>query len=354
MRIDTFIFLMFIGIGILLLLLNIINLTEVFHIVEWKTIFSLFYLMVIVNVMKDTKFLDYLSLKMLKKSKRVVISLIILTLLLSAIMTNDVSLFVIIPLTLIINKYVKMPLKDLEKLIIFEGISANIGSALTPMGNPQNLFLFHFYNIGALEFIINMIPFEIFGILVILPFLNAKKYDVDINVDVEFNKEWVIYILTFILVLLCIFGYLNFLYILPLMLIILIYNRVEIDILFLLTFIFLFIDIEGFKKLGIIDLFHIKCNNLMLMVYSSLLSQIISNVPAAVLLSNVYKNWLPIAYGVNVGGNGTLLASFANLITLRLSKGNVGAGRFLLFGVIIYIMHLTTLIIYTIVLFKSE
>ena len=347
MRIDTFIFLMFIGIGILLLLLNIINLTEVFHIVEWKTIFSLFYLMVIVNVMKDTKFLDYLSLKMLKKSKRVVISLIILTLLLSAIITNDVSLFVIIPLTLIINKYVKMPLKDLEKLIIFEGISANIGSALTPMGNPQNLFLFHFYNIGALEFIINMIPFEIFGILVILPFLNAKKYDVDINVDVEFNKEWVIYILTFILVLLCIFGYLNFLYILPLMLIILIYNRVEIDILFLLTFIFLFIDIEGFKKLGIIDLFHIKCNNLMLMVYSSLLSQIISNVPAAVLLSNVYKNWLPIAYGVNVGGNGTLLASFANLITLRLSKGNVGAGRFLLFGVIIYIMHLTTLIIYT-------
>ena len=347
MRIDTFIFLMFIGIGILLLLLNIINLTEVFHIVEWKTIFSLFYLMVIVNVMKDTKFLDYLSLKMLKKSKRVVISLIILTLLLSAIITNDVSLFVILPLTLIINKYVKMPLKDLEKLIIFEGISANIGSALTPMGNPQNLFLFHFYNIGALEFIINMIPFEIFGILVILPFLNAKKYDVDINVDVEFNKEWVIYILTFVLVLLCIFGYLNFLYILPLMLIILIYNRVEIDILFLLTFIFLFIDIEGFKKLGIIDLFHIKCNNLMLMVYSSLLSQIISNVPAAVLLSNVYKNWLPIVYGVNVGGNGTLLASFANLITLRLSKGNVGAGRFLLFGVIIYIMHLTTLIIYT-------
>lgn len=347
MRIDTFIFLIFIGIGILFLLLNIINPTEVFHIVEWKTIFSLFYLMVIVNVMKDTKFLDYLSLKMLKKSKRVVISLIILTLLLSAIMTNDVSLFVIIPLTLIINKYVKMPLKDLEKLIIFEGISANIGSALTPMGNPQNLFLFHFYNIGALEFIINMIPFEIFGILAILPFLNAKKYDVDINVDVEFNKEWVIYILTFILVLLCIFGYLNFLYILPLMLIILIYNRVEIDILFLLTFIFLFIDIEGFKKLGIIDLFHIKCNNLMLMVYSSLLSQIISNVPAAVLLSNVYKNWLPIAYGVNVGGNGTLIASFANLITLRLSKGNVGAGRFLLFGVIIYIMHLTTLIIYT-------
>lgn len=129
MKIDTFIFLMFISIGILLLLLNIINPMEVFHIVEWKTIFSLFYLMVIINIMRDTKFLDYISLKILKKSKRIFIALIFLTLFLSSLITNDVSLFVIIPLTLIIHRYTNMPFKDLEKLIIFEGVSANIGSA---------------------------------------------------------------------------------------------------------------------------------------------------------------------------------------------------------------------------------
>ncbi|MEO2116970.1 MAG: SLC13 family permease [Methanocaldococcus sp.] len=349
MRIDTFIFLMFICLGILLLLLNIIRPLEIFYIVEWKTIFSLFYLMVIVNVMKDTKFLDYLSLKMLEKSRRVFLSLITLTLLLSSIITNDVSLFVIIPLTLIINKHVKMSLRDLEKLIIFEGISANIGSALTPIGNPQNLFLFHFYNIGILEFIINMIPFEIFGILAILPFLEFKKYDTEIHIDIKFKKEWIFYMLSFILILLCIFGYLNFMYIFPLIIVILMYKRVKVDYLFLLTFIFLFVDIEGLKKIGIINIFSIKCNNIMLMIYSSLLSQIISNVPAAVLLSHLYKNWLPIAYGVNVGGNGTLIASFANLIVLRLSNGNVGVGRFLLIGGIIYIMHLTALILYFIV-----
>jgi Na+/H+ antiporter NhaD/arsenite permease-like protein len=330
----------------LLLLLDIIKPIDLFYIVEWKTIFSLFYLMVIVNVMRDTKFLDYISLKILKKSKRIFIALIFLTLFLSAIITNDVSLFVIVPLTLIINQYVNMPLKDLEKLIIFEGISANIGSALTPIGNPQNLFLYHFYNIGTLEFIINMLPFEIFGILVILPFLEFKRYDAKVNIDIEFKKEWIVYIAIFILVLLCIFGFLKFLYILPLILAVIIYKKVRVDWLFLLTFIFLFVDIEGLKRIGIIDIFSIKCDEIMLMVYSSLLSQIISNVPATVLLSNLYSNWLPIAYGVNVGGNGTLIASFANLITLRLSDKKVSVGRFLLIGIMIYVMHLLALSAY--------
>ena len=346
MKIDTFIFLMFICIGMLLLLLDIIKPIELLHIVEWKTIFSLFYLMVIINVMRDTKFLDYISLKILKKSNRIFIALIFLTLFLSAIITNDVSLFVIIPLTLIINQYTNMPLKDLEKLIIFEGISANIGSALTPIGNPQNLFLYHFYNIGALEFIINMLPFEIFGILVILPFLEFKRYDAKVDIDIEFKKEWIIYTTIFILVLLCVFGCLEFLYILPLILAVMIYKRAKVDWLFLLTFIFLFVDIEGLKRIGIIDIFSIKCDEIMLMIYSSLLSQIISNVPATVLLSNLYSNWLPIAYGVNVGGNGTLIASFANLITLRLSDKKVGIIRFLLVGGVIYLMHLTALVIY--------
>ncbi|WP_457613241.1 SLC13 family permease [Methanocaldococcus sp.] len=345
MRIDTFIFLVFIGIGILLLIFNLVSPTLAFHAIEWKTIFSLFYLMVVVNVMKDTMFLDYISLKILKRSERVFLVLIFLTLFLSAIITNDVSLFVIIPLTLIISEYADLPFDDLEKLLIFEGISANIGSALTPIGNPQNLYLYHFYNIGALKFIISMIPFEIFGIIVILPFLEFKKYKATIS-DIEFKKEWLLYLALFVLVLLCIFGKLNFIYALPLILSVLFYKKPKIDYLLLLTFIFLFIDIEGLKRTGVIDMFLIKCNNVMLMIYSSLLSQIISNVPAAVLLSNLYNNWLPIAYGVNVGGNGTLIASFANLITLRLSKGNIGVWRFLLLGILIYISHLILLVIY--------
>ncbi|WP_245527796.1 SLC13 family permease [Methanocaldococcus fervens] len=307
---------------------------------------TLFYLMVIVNVLRDLKFLDYVSLKILKYSKRTFITLIALTFILSMLITNDVALFVIVPLTLILFRYIGADKKDLEKLIIFEGISANIGSAMTPIGNPQNLFLFHFYDIGVVDFIINMIPFEILGILVIFPFLEFKKYDAKINTNIEFKKEWIFYILTFILVLLCIFGFLNFIWLFPLILAILIYRKVKVDYLFLLTFVFLFIDIEGFKRIGIADIFLIKCDDIMLMIYSSLLSQIISNVPATILLSNLYENWLPIAYGVNAGGNGSLIASFANLITLRLSDKKVSVVRFLLIGMTIYIMHLTALATY--------
>ncbi|XRP97557.1 SLC13 family permease [Methanocaldococcus sp. 16A] len=345
MRVDTFIFLIFIFVGILMLIF-VVSLSEAIHVIEWKTIISLFYLMVIVNVLKDSKFLDYVSLIVIKHSSRVFITLITLTLILSMIITNDVVLFVIIPLTLILFKYIEANKKDLEKLIIFEGVSANIGSSLTPIGNPQNLFLYHFYNIEAFEFIKNMIPFEILGILIILPFIEFKKYNCKINVEIEFKKEWIIYLIIFMLILLCIFGFLNFIYLFPIILAIILIKKPKIDYLFLLTFIFLFIDVYGIKKLDIINLFHIRGDDVMLMVYSSLLSQIISNVPTTVLLSNIYDNWLPIAYGVNVGGNGTLISSFANLITLRLSNREVGVVRFLLIGMLIYIMHLVALTLY--------
>ncbi|AIJ06210.1 Citrate transporter [Methanocaldococcus bathoardescens] len=328
------------------MLMFVVSLSEAIHVVEWKTIISLFYLMAIVNVLKDLKFLDYVSLIVIKHSSRIFITLIALTLILSMLITNDVVLFVIVPLTLILFKYIEADKKDLEKLIIFEGISANIGSGLTPIGNPQNIFLYHFYNIDAFEFVKNMVPFEIFGILVILPFMEFRKYNCKIDVDVEFKKEWIIYLIIFMLILLCIFGFLNFIYVFPIILAVILIKKPKIDYLFLLTFIFLFVDVYGIKKLGIINLFNVVNNDVMLMIYSSLLSQIISNVPATVLLSNIYDNWLPIAYGVNVGGNGTLISSFANLITLRLSNREVSVVRFLLIGMIIYIMHLTALTLY--------
>ncbi|WP_423793206.1 SLC13 family permease [Methanocaldococcus indicus] len=344
MRADTLIFSIFIFIGILMLFF-VVNISQIVYIVEWKTILSLFYLMVVVEILKSSKFLDYISLIILRKTKRVFIAIIFLTLILSMFLTNDVVLFVIVPLTLIMFESIEDK-KDLEKLIIFEGISANIGSGFTPIGNPQNLFLYHFYHIGVLEFLKNMLPYEILGVFILLFFLEYKKYRYNINVNISFKKEWILYIFIFLLVIFSIFGVINYLYILPIILALIIIKRPKIDYLFLVTFIFLFIDIYGLKKLGIIELFDIKGNDITIMIYSSLLSQIISNVPATVLLSNIYNNWIPIAYGVNIGGNGTLIASFANLITLRLSNRNVSIGAFLFFSIIVYILHLLSLIIY--------
>ena len=344
-KIDTAIFLIFIIIAVLFLL-TIIEPYKVISLVEWKTIFTLFYILVVVNVLKDSKFLEWVSLSMLNCTERIYIMLIVLTLLLSSIITNDIALFVIIPITGIVSKYVQMSSRDLEKLFIFEGISANIGSALTPIGNPQNLFIFHYYHLSSFEFIKNMIPYELCGILVLLPFLNFKKVKPVHFKKMEFKNEWIVYSSIFILVILSALNIINYIYLFPIIMIVLILKRVKIDYLFLLTFCALFIDIEGMKQLGIMDLFFIQCNGIMLMIYSSILSQILSNVPTTILLSNLYPDWISIAYGVNIGGNGTLIASFANLITLRLSNGKIGVIRFLIFGALIYLLHLILLIIY--------
>ncbi|WP_292460325.1 SLC13 family permease [Methanothermococcus sp.] len=350
-KIDTAIFLMFIIVAVLFLL-TVIEPYKVISIVEWKTIFTLFYILVIVNLLKDSKFLEWISLSLLNCTKRIYIMLIILTLIMSSIITNDIALFVIIPITGIVSKYIQMSSRDLEKLFIFEGISANIGSTLTPIGNPQNLFIFYHYHLTIFEFIKNMIPYELCGILVLLPFLNFNTCSLFTTKkpfyfkNMEFKNEWMAYILIFILVVLSALNIVNYIYLFPIMVIILILKRIKIDYLFLLTFCALFIDIEGIKHLGIMNLFFIQWNSIALMIYSSILSQILSNVPATILLSNLYSNWIPIAYGVNVGGNGTLIASFANLITLRLSSGKIGVIRFLIFGGTIYLLHLTALIIY--------
>lgn len=344
-KMDTAIFLIFIIIAVLFLS-TIIKPYRIISIIQWKTIFTLFYILVIVNLLKNSKFLEWISLSILNHTDRIYIMLIGLTLILSSIITNDIVLFVIIPITEILFKYVKISSRDLEKLIIFEGISANIGSALTPMGNPQNLFIFHFYHLSIFEFIKNMIPYELCGILVLLPFLNFKKVNSVHFKKMKFKNEWIIFITIFILVILSALNVINYIYLSPIIIIILILKRVKVDYLFLLTFCALFIDIEGIKHLGIIDLFYIQCNSISLMIYSSILSQIISNVPTAILLSNLYPNWIPIAYGVNIGGNGTLIASFANLITLRLSNGKVGVVKFLIYGGLIYLLHLILLIMY--------
>jgi Na+/H+ antiporter NhaD/arsenite permease-like protein len=101
-NIDEAIFLFFIFISILFLIF-LINPAEIINIVEWKTIFSLFYMLVVVNLLRDCGFLEWISLKMIEKTDRIFIILIILTLLLSMFVTNDISLFVVIPITLIMG-----------------------------------------------------------------------------------------------------------------------------------------------------------------------------------------------------------------------------------------------------------
>ncbi|HEY8804374.1 MAG TPA: SLC13 family permease, partial [Clostridium sp.] len=117
--------------------------------IDFKVLFTLFNLMIIVSALKHMKILDKIAVSLLTKFdnyKKISFILIYLTFFSSMLITNDVALITFIPLTLIISKRAKI---SPMKLVIFQTLAANIGCALTPMGSPQNLFIFSYYNLAA-------------------------------------------------------------------------------------------------------------------------------------------------------------------------------------------------------------
>jgi len=158
---------------------------------------------------------------------------------------------------------------------VFETLAANIGSSLTPFGNPQNLYLYSFYNIPiscVVASILGFIPYWLMTGIVILVLL---IWDLDL-----FPK---------------------------------------VDCFLLGTFICFFIFVDNMNRMPWInDLAQAVLDNYIAIYgYSALLSQVISNVPSAVLISGFTSHYKEVLIGVSVGGIGTLIASLANLISYK-------------------------------------
>jgi len=115
---------------------------EIYNFIDWKTIRALISLLLITTALKLSNFFEYLStksIKYFKTERNLSFVFILLSLFLSMFLTNDITLFILVPLTLAFSSQIK---NDLTKLVIFEAIAVNVGSELTPFGNPQNIFLF--------------------------------------------------------------------------------------------------------------------------------------------------------------------------------------------------------------------
>jgi len=250
--------------------------------------------------------------------------------LLSTFLTNDVTLFIVIPLTVGIQNLVK---NDISKLIIFEAISVNVGSALTPIGNPQNLFLWYKWNISFVNFIIEMLPLVSLLLVILLIFVwivfpdKGIKFSEGINDYRTQNK--VLFTLSIAMLIVYVISIevkqVHLVLLLVFLLYLIFYRKVllKMDWLLLLLFIVIFIDFHVISTIPILSegvnaLNLHSAGNVFLL--SVLTSQLISNVPASVLISKFSHNWLAITYGVNVGGNGLAIASLANVIALRMVK----------------------------------
>ncbi len=124
-------------------------------------IFILFTLFVVVSGLQKSGLISRLS-RRIEGGKCIPLKLVFATFFLSMLVTNDVALIVIVPLTLALN----INRKDI--LVILLALAANAGSALTPFGNPQNLFIYWFYDLSAVQFISSIAPFSLVFLLLLV------------------------------------------------------------------------------------------------------------------------------------------------------------------------------------------
>jgi len=298
--------------------------------VHWKTIALITSLLIVVNGFKQCGYFYQLSGKLIKYSKnqrQLSIILILLTSALSTILTNDVVLFIVIPLTMSIKQ---LNQKTINKLIIYEAISANVGSTVSPIGNPQNIFIWHKWNISFLSFAFNLLSPTVIGIIILLffSFLTFPSNKLEKIDKIKNKKNYPLFFLSlFSLIAIIVSTEINYLYITAFLTVVLytiFYPKTikNTDWFLVLSFILIFIifhllylnpSISNFTK-------SFKANSENIFNLSFLYSQLISNVPATVFLSKFFTNYKPLIIGTNLGGNLLFFSSFANLIAIKLAK----------------------------------
>jgi Na+/H+ antiporter NhaD/arsenite permease-like protein len=263
--------------------------------------------------------LDKIAIEILTKHKNLRMVSFILTFLCfvsSMFITNDVALITFVPLTLIVAKKANFnPIKT----VIFETLAVNIGSSLTPMGNPQNLYLFSFFKMGILPFFKATVPFVVIGALWLF-ILNRRipNIDLDFELDkiiIKDKRSVIIYCGLFIFILLSVLDVVDYrvAFLITLLVSFIIEKKSfkDVDYFLLLTFLCFFIAIGNLSSMTVIDEFmrRILTNNINIYFSSIFLSQLVSNLPCAILLSKFTNSWKEILIGVNIGGTGTIIAS---------------------------------------------
>ena len=262
--------------------------------INWDTIILLFIIMLFVEILKTLSVFERIVRKLLNKignTRSLLLLLVFICFFSSIFITNDVSLIIFVPFAI-------LALKKIERtdLIIFtvslQTIAANVGCMVLPIGAPHNIVMYTVSKIPFESFFILLLPYVLVSVLFLIILSIFSPNDEIIVPDmgkIELNNE-------------------NF------------FKKIflGVDYYLLLTFIFLFILIGNLQNIGFFrELFtrYIIGNEVL---WGVLASQVISNVPAAILLSGFSTNYEAIIVGINIGGLGTLIASMANLISYKI------------------------------------
>ena len=299
--------------------------------VDWRVLGLLFSLMAVVAGLRTAGTFRVLTEFLLRKvnSMRVIALLLVLLCFgFSMFLTNDVTLITLVPFTLLVFRQMTGSEKALVHTLVLETLAANLGSMLTPIGNPQNLYLYSQYDLSLGVFFRTMAPYTALSLvlLVVLTLVLVPGGAASLSEGSTFHsfhrKTFFVYAALFLLCLLSVARVLDWRVLLVAVLAVVVLENYRllrmVDYSLLLTFVFFFVFIGNVGSLADVREFLENAVGGREVETGILASQVISNVPAALLLSKFTTDGTGLLVGVNLGGLGTLIASMASLITYRL------------------------------------
>lgn len=321
--------------------------------VDLRVLGILLSLMLVVSGLKQAGLFDAIGMKLLNSLNSTLslgLVLILLCFFMSMLITNDVALITFVPFAIYtLSKCNQNRL--ILPVVVLQTIAANLGSMLTPVGNPQNLYIYQTYKMSITDFFKILLPYTLaaLALLVICAFIFLRSQDkIQVNVEaIRINKkELLIYGIFFALCLLVVLKIIPYYAVLAVIVIYLIifdkYLLAAADYSLLFTFVFFFIFTGNLGRISAISdtLYRIIEGRETLTAVA--LSQIISNVPATLLLSTFTDNYHDLLIGVNLGGLGTLIASMASLISYKqfAAHDNPAKGKYFRFFTISNIIFL--------------
>ncbi|MBO0460318.1 MULTISPECIES: SLC13 family permease [unclassified Enterococcus] len=297
--------------------------------IDFHTLILLFCLMLIVEGIRQQQFFDFLGNYLIKKTKTtrgILLILVFLPFISSMLITNDVALIIFVPFGLLIAEMVGL-VAMLPVIVTLMTIAGNLGSMFTPIGNPQNLYLFAQSHLQLVGFLQLMLPYTLAAafLLVVLILVRVKKRTIDLADTEEIivkRSQLIFYFALFFTCLLAVSGVIpHYVVLLLVSACVLVNDRrlfKQIDYSLLFTFIFFFIFIGNIKQVEMIQVLFEKSIAHHEVSASIFASQLISNVPAAILLSSYTENIKALIIGTNLGGLGTLISSMASLISYKI------------------------------------
>ena len=312
--------------------------------IDYRTLILLFCLMSVMAGLRKIKLFDRVAATLVSRCTnegQLIILLVVVVFFTSMIITNDVALLTFVPFTISVLNILPPNVKNrwMITLIVMETIAANLGSMLTPVGNPQNLYLYNVSGMSMGGFLLIMLPYSVLSLVMLIIWIiircNSKSTNIDRNIklgdirntnsEIAYNsrdKRIIgMYFFLFILCLMTVVKIIPFYITFVILLVcILIFDRdtlknVDYSLIFTFTGFFIFIG-----NIGRIPLFKDFLQGFISgkeMITAVLCSQIMSNVPAALLLTGFTDNIRMLIIGTNLGGLGTLIASMASLISFK-------------------------------------